>query len=165
MSRAAAGVCLALALASAGPARPAEGWRTFAGSLSATGQRDTLPTEGRRAAAIVRLSGTVLLSAGDGLSRGFRCEAIGFDDGANVRVGRSVWTDDRGDRIFGTFEGEPLETGSRIAGKLTGGTGRYAGVTGEYSLTWQYVVTAEAGAIQGRATDLEGRYLPGAAPR
>jgi len=165
MTRAAAWVGLLLAVVSAFAAPPTEGWRTFAGSLSATGQRDTLPTEGQREAAVVRLSGTVALTMGDGLSRGFRCEAIGFDDGADVRVGRSVWTDEHGDRIFSAFEGEPLETGRRIVAKITGGTGRYSGMTGEYSLTWQYVVLAEAGTIQGRTTDLEGRYLPGPAPR
>lgn len=145
MSRTAVGACVMLALASTGAAGAAEDWRAFAGSLSATGRRDTLPTEGRRAAAIVRLSGTVVLTSGEGLSRGFRCEAIGFDDGSDVRVGRAVWTDERGDRIFSAFQGEPLETGRRIVGTITGGTGRYEGLTGEYSLTWQYVVVAEAG--------------------
>jgi hypothetical protein len=34
----------------------------------------------------------------------------------------------------------------------------YAGITGEYSFEWQYVVEAEAGTISGRAVGLRGRY-------
>ena len=44
-----------------------------------------LPTEGPRAAAIVRLSGAVVLSSAAGLSRAFHAEAIGFDDGIRSR--------------------------------------------------------------------------------
>ena len=72
-------------------------------------------------------------------------------------MGRAVWTDERGDRIYSRLKGEPLATGRRIVGTITGGTGRYAALEGEYSFTWQYVVAAEDGAIQGRAVRLEGR--------
>jgi hypothetical protein len=68
-----------------------------------------------------------------------------------------VWTDEHGDRLFSRLKGEPLETGRRVVGTITGGTGRYAGLEGEYSLTWQYVVSGEDGGIQGRAVRLEGR--------
>ena len=98
-----------------------------------------------------------MLTSGGGLSRGFRGEAIGFDDGQGVSLGRAVWTDEHGDRLFSRLKGEPLETGRRVVGTITGGTGRYAGLEGEYSFTWQYVVSAEDGAIQGRAVRLEGR--------
>jgi hypothetical protein len=142
------------------PAAATDGWRTLEGTWSATGRRQTLPTEGDRAAAIVQLSGAVALTTGDGLSRGFRGEFIGFDDGGTLSVGRWVWTDARGDRIFGLVKGEPLQTGRQFIGTITGGTGRYAGITGEYQFTWQYVIEAD-GAIQGRATGLKGRYRPG----
>ncbi len=165
MTRVTGGGALCLAFAAAGAAPPPEGWRTFEGSWSATVHRQTLPIEGGGQAAILRLSGAVVLTAGEGLSRGFRGEAIGFDDGRSIRVGRLVWTDDRGDRIFATLEGETLETGRRTVGKLTGGTGRYEGLTGEFTMTWQYVVQAEDGVIQARTTDLKGRFLPKAAPK
>jgi hypothetical protein len=76
-----------------------------------------------------------------------------------------VWTDNHGDRIFSTLKGEAVETGKRIRATITGGTGHYAGATGEYSFTWQYVVQAEDGAIEGRAVDVKGRIRRGEVPR
>jgi hypothetical protein len=135
----------------------AEGWQAFEGSWSVTGQRSPLPTEGGGDAAIVQASGEVVLARPGSLGRGFRGEAVTFDDGQGVSVGRAVWTDERGDRLFSSLKGEPLATGKRIAGTITGGTGRYASLEGEYSFTWQYVLPAGDGAIQGRAVGLQGR--------
>jgi hypothetical protein len=159
----AAALLVAAAFAAQAPASApqtagGEGWRSFEGTLSASGQRHTLPTETGRPAVAVLLSGAVSLTAGEGLSRGFRGEVIGFDDGAGLTVLRGVWTDDRGDRIFSRLKGESIAAGRRISGEITGGTGRYAGITGEYSFDWQYVVEAEAGTISGRGTGLRGRY-------
>jgi hypothetical protein len=153
---------LALALVGQAPeaagqgAAPAE-WRAFEGNWSVSGKRSTVPIEGGTIAAVVEVSGAVVLTSGEGLSRGFRGEAIGFDDGQGVSLGRAVWTDERGDRLYSRLKGEPLETGRRIVGTITGGTGRYAGLEGEYSLTWKYVLSAEDGAVQGRAVGLKGR--------
>jgi len=155
--------CLALALVgfrfvSAGQeAPPAEAWRSFEGTWSASGRRQAVALEGGGVAAIVEISGVVVLTSGEGLSRGFRGEAIGFDDGQGLSVGRSVWTDENGDRLFSRLKGEAVQTGKRVVGTITGGTGRYAGLSGEYSFTWQYVVSAEDGLIQGRAIGLAGR--------
>ena len=136
----------------------ANGFRSFQGTWSANGQRQVLPTETGQPAAVVRISGAIMLQDASGLSSGFRGEAIGFDDGRMFSVGRAVWTDGRGDRIFSELKGEALQTGRRISGTFTGGTGRYAGLTGDYELTWQYVVSSEGEIVQGRATDLRGRF-------
>jgi hypothetical protein len=144
--------------ASAPQGAAAGGWRTFEGTWSASGQRQVLPTESGLPAATVQLSGAVALTVGEGLSHGFRGEAIGFDDGAGLIVGRGVWTDERGDRIFSQIKGDRLASGRRIAGTISGGTGRYAGISGDYTLEWQYVVEAEAGTITGRAVGLRGRF-------
>ena len=129
----------------------------FDGSWSASGQRQTIPTESGQPAAITRVSGAVVFSRGSGIAGGFAAEAIAFDDGANAATGRAVWTDSAGDRLFSTLRGDPLQAKRRIAGAITGGTGRWAGVTGEYELSWQYVVSADGGEIQGRSVDLRGR--------
>lgn len=163
----AAALLAAAAIAAQAPAPAAqdaaEGWRTFVGSLSATGQRQSIATESGRPAVTLQLSGPVSITAGEGLSRGFRAEVIGFDDGAGLTVLRGVWTDDRGDRIFTRLNGETVASGRRISGAITGGTGRYAGITGDYSFEWQYVVEAEAGTISGRGVGLRGRYRAGTA--
>src|SRR5262249_60618999 len=53
--------------------------------------------------------------------------------------------------------GGPMLTGRHITGTITGGTGRWNGVTGEYEFTWQYVVSGDGASIQGRSVDLRGR--------
>lgn len=141
----------------------AEGWRVFEGTWSASGRRFTIPTEGGGFAGVVQVSGAIVLSRAEGLPVGFRGEAVGFDDGRSVSVGRAVWTDERGDRIFSELKGERLETGRRATGTITGGTGRYAGLTGDYVFEWQYVVVTEGEMFQGRAVKLSGRVrFPGA---
>ena len=164
----AAAIVAAAALAAQAPvsapqAADAGGWRSFEGTFSASGQHQAIPTESGRPALTVQLSGAVAITGGEGLSRGFRGEVIGFDDGSGVTVLRCVWTDWHGDRIFSQLKGETVATGRRIVGTISGGTGRYAGITGEYSFEWQYVVEAEAGTIQGRAIGLRGRYRAGGA--
>jgi hypothetical protein len=41
-----------------------------------------------------------------------------------------------------------------IEGKFTGGTGRYAGITGDYSFKWQRI-----GAIEGDELDRDGSSI------
>ena len=105
LSLMAAALAAAAAVTAQAPApaeqAPAAGvWRHFEGTLSASGQRQALPTESGRPAVTVQLSGPVAITAGEGLSRGFLGEVIGFDDGAGLSVLRADWTDQRGDRIF-----------------------------------------------------------------
>lgn len=140
-------------------------WRTLEGAWSLSGTRQTLPTERGIDAAIVHLSGAVSLSGTGGLGRGFHGEVIGYDDAGDARAGRWVWTDDEGDRVYGKLSGEPMATGRRFTATITGGSGRYAGVTGDFVCTWQYVVTPEAGAVAGRATRLVGRVRAGGPTR
>jgi hypothetical protein len=136
---------------------PAPAWRPFTGTWSASGRRQTLAASGDALAAVVEVAGAVAITDGEGLSRGFQGQAVGFDDGEGVSLGRAVWTDERGDRVFSRLRGEPLQTGRRLTGTITGGTGRYADLEGEYSLTWQYLLAGEGDAIEGRAVGLSGR--------
>ena len=161
------GLGLLLAIGAAADSRaqtPGDGWRTFSGTWSATGTRQTLPTE-RGLAAITRVSGALVLTGDSGVGVGFAADAIGFDAGAETSTGRAVWTDSRGDRLFSALRGGPLQTGRAITGTITGGTGRWAGATGDYSMTWQFVVAGEGDTIQGRATDVRGRVRLGEGSR
>jgi len=146
-----------------GQTAPNADWRAFEGTWSASGQRQVLPTVSGRPAGTFQLSGALALTSGEGLSRGFRGEAIGFDDGTGVVIAHCVWTDEHGDRIYSQLKGETVATGRRVAGTVVGGTGRYAGLIGEFTFEWQYVVEGESGAISGRAVGLRGRVRGGGA--
>jgi hypothetical protein len=156
---------LALALAAGlwtAQSAPADGeWVSFAGSWSAFGRRESLDVGARQPAVVVTVSGALVISRGAELLRGFRGQAIGFDDGQGTSVGRCTWTDDNGDRIYSRIEGESVQSGKKFVGTITGGTGRYAGLEGEYSFTWQYVVSGREGdgsmAFDGRTMGLSGR--------
>jgi hypothetical protein len=152
------------ALSCGGPAgereaAPAPGeWRSFEGTGTATGQRQTLHLGPGRKVSIVNLTGSLVLVGERRLGQGFRSEVLGYTDTLKGGTAWSVWTDNRGDQVFGEFRGGPIGTGSRFTGTLLGGTGRYAGVTGEYEFEWQYVLDEEDGSIQGRITGLRGRF-------
>lgn len=165
-----AAAILALALAACGQApqppvapAPAGGWHEFEGSSNGSGTRRILALGDGRRAAIVELRGTMLLSGPGRPGVGFQNETIALTDSATGLVGRSVWTDERGDQVFSELKGEGTAARNRIIGTFIGGTGRFAGVSGGYEFSWQYVVEAEDGSIQGRVTGLKGRFRIGPA--
>jgi hypothetical protein len=147
----------ALVLFAEGEQPAAGGWRPFTATWTVSGRRELLPTEGDRPASIVHLSGPFVLTSGEGLGRGLLGEAIGFDDGGRLLAGRVVFTDERGDRIYCRLEAEPIGTGRLATATITGGTGRFAGLEGTFTLAWQYVVDAEGDEVSGRAVNVEGR--------
>jgi hypothetical protein len=161
-------VALAVAAAACGPvAEPpkplaATGeWREFEGSWNAAGSRRTIPLGADRRGSIIDLRGTMLLAGPGRPGVGFRSEVIALVDSATGLVGRSVWTDERGDQVFSELKGEGTAAQNRIAGTILGGTGRYAGATGSYEFSWRFVIEAEDGSIQGSAVGLKGRVRPG----
>ncbi len=107
-------------------------------------------------AAIFSVSGSLLLAGRERPSLGFRAEIIGFSDSQTGMVGRSVWIDQRGDKAFSELSGESALPGHSIKGRFIGGTGRYAGVTGEYRFAWQHLIPAENGRVSGRVVGLQG---------
>lgn len=108
-------------------------------------------------AAIFELSGSVLLTGAGRPGVGFRAQAIGFSDTHSGMQGRCVWTDERGEMVYSELKGEFVGSGNRIVGTFTGGTGRYAGVTGDYSFSWQYIIESDDGSVSGRVVDFKGR--------
>jgi len=159
------------AVAACGPASPPaqvpradDGWREFSGTWNASGIRRTITLGPERRASIVDLRGTLLLAGPARPGIGFRGDAVGFSDSATGFNGRAVWTDENGDQVFSELRGQGTATGNSIEGTFLGGTGRYAGATGAYEFAWQYVLEAEDGAVQGRATNLKGRVRFGQPP-
>ena len=133
------------------------GWHTFEGTWSASGTRQTVNLETNHRSSIFDLTGSLLLTGDRGLGVGFQAKVIGFSDSLAGMQGRSVWTDENGDKVYSELKGEWVGTGNRIVGTFLGGTGRFAGITGEYSFQWEYVVESEDGAVSGRAVNLKGR--------
>jgi hypothetical protein len=145
---------------SSGPPQqtPAAGeWIEFQGTWTATGTRRTLHLGPDHRVAIFELTGSMLLTGAQRPSVGFKAQAIGFSDSRMGMQGRWVWTDERGDSVYSELSGQAVASGNRIEGKFIGGTGRYAGVTGDCTFQWQYVIDAEDGAVSGRVVDFKGR--------
>ena len=139
------------------PTPPAGAWHAFEGTWTAAGTRRTLHLGPEHRAAIFELTGSMLLTGAQRPAVGFKAQAIGFSDSRAGMQGRCVWTDERGDMVYSELRGEVVGSGNYIVGTFVGGTGRYAGVTGDYTFQWQYVVDAEDGAVSGRVVDLKGR--------
>jgi hypothetical protein len=132
------------------------GGHTFEGIWSATGTRQTINLEANHHASIFDLTGSLILAGNQGVGAGFQAKAIGFSDDLVGMQGRCVWIDEHGDKIYSELNGERVGTGNRIAGNFLGGTGRFAGITGEYSFQWKYVIESEDGSVSGRSVDLKG---------
>lgn len=135
-------------------------WREFEGTWNAAGKRTTLELGADRRGAILELRGTMLLAGPGRPGVGFHSEVIALTDTATGLVGRGVWTDERGDQVYSELTGEGTRDSNHVTGKLLGGTGRYAGAEGSYEFSWQFVMEAEDGTIQGRAVALKGRVRP-----
>jgi hypothetical protein len=129
----------------------------FAGTWNAMGNRRSIALGEDRRGSIIELKGTMLLTGESRPAVGFRSELIALVDSKTGLVGRSVWTDERGEQVFSEVVGEGDAASNRIKGTFIGGTGRFAGVTGSYEYAWQYVLKAEDGSIQGRAVGLKGQ--------
>jgi hypothetical protein len=157
-----------LALAACGPSPPSEtrasddGWQEFQGKWTAAGTRHVLRLGDTRRASVADLNGSLVLTGPSRPGVGFRAEAIVLNDTSTGMVGRSVWTDERGEMVYSELRGDGTATGNRIVGTFVGGTGRYAGATGTYEFTWRFVLEAEDGTVQGQSMDLHGRVHLGA---
>jgi hypothetical protein len=162
-------VALALAAAACRPSpEPPESaveaageWREFQGSWNAAGTRRTISLGADRRGSIIHLRGTMLLTGPGRPGVGFHSELIALVDTETGLVGRSVWTDESGDQVFSELKGEGTAAKNHLTGTILGGAGRYAGATGSYEFSWQFVIEAEDGSIQGSAVGLKGRVRPG----
>ena len=159
-------VALALAVAACeeapGPSQSADlspgEWREFTGTWNAAGSRRTLSLGLDRRGSIIDHRGSMLLAGSGRPGVGFRSDLIALVDSETGLTGRSVWTDEKGDQVFSELKGEGTAATNRITGTILGGTGRFAGAMGTYEFTWQFVLEAEDGSIQGSASGLKGRF-------
>jgi hypothetical protein len=129
----------------------------FEGSWNGVGSRHIISLGANRTGSIVDLTGTMLLNGPGRPGVGFQAEVIGLADSGTGFQGRSVWTDEHGDQVYSELQGEGTAARNHITGTILSGTGRYAGLTGSYEFSWQWVMEGEEGTVQGRAIDLKGR--------
>lgn len=129
--------------------------RQFTGTWSITGTRQTLVMGPDRRAEVFRLGGSLMLAGANRPGLAFRSDIIGLRDTQTGMHGRSVWTDERGHQVFSELRG-PGVAGQPVEGRFTGGTGRYAGVSGEYTFSLQSLVESEDGSVSARVVDLRG---------
>ena len=92
-----------------------------------------------------------------------RAWAIVFHDSATGVIGRAVWTDENGEEAYSELRGEGTAANNKITGTFVGGTGRYAGVTGDYEFSWRFMIENEDGTVQGQSEGLKGRVRIGSA--
>src|SRR6187551_3020094 len=95
-------------------------WLEFEGSWNAAGSRRTISLGGERRGSILDLRGTMLLAGPKRPGVGFRSEVIALVDSETGLVGRSVWTDERGDQVFSELQGEGTADRNHITGKFLG---------------------------------------------
>jgi hypothetical protein len=138
-------------------------WRSFEGKWTAAGSRQSIELGPDRKASVSMLRGTLLLSGPERPNVGFRADVVVLTDTATGLIGRAVWTDERGDQAWSELRGEGTATGNRIVGTFLGGTGRYAGISGEYAFSWRFVLESEDGTVQGQSLGLKGRARIGQA--
>lgn len=130
--------------------------RNFTGTWTTTGNRQSMQLGSGHEATIFKFTGSLLLGGPQRLKAGFKADVIGFTDSQSGIQGRCVWTDERGEKIFSELHGDAVNPGRLIEGRFIGGTGRYAGVTGEYTFKWQRLIDNEDGEVSGRVIDLKG---------
>ena len=104
----------------------AEEWRPFSARGICRGGGRGCPPRGPHRGHRQRVR-VFVVTKGDGLGRGFFGELIGFDDGGALLVGRAVFTDADGQKVFSTLKAQPLGTGRSATGTITGGTGQLGG--------------------------------------
>ncbi len=148
----------------AAPPATSAGWHEFHGTWTAAGNREVMAMGPGRRASVAKLSGSLVLEGPARPGVGFRAEALVLNDSRTGMVGRAVWTDERGDQVFSELKGEGTATGNRIVGQIVGGSGRYAGASGQYEFAWRFVLESGDGVVQGQSQGLAGRVRAGEAP-
>lgn len=128
----------------------------FTGTMVISGSRQVIAFDKDRQAAIFRLGGSTSLAGTNRPAAGFRAEIIGYSDTATGMRGSCVWTDRQGDRVFSELRADEPGPDRPVTGTIVGGTGRFAGVSGEYRFTWQYMMDSDDGTVAARISNLQG---------
>lgn len=141
--------------------QPVERQGTFDGNWQLVGEAKTVETGGE-SVILLRASGPVSVTGSGGMKTSFTSECVGASDGETGGAGRCVWTDEDGDQLFLSLAGEiigPAGTFRETRGSVTGGTGKYVGLEGDYVADWLFVPSQlEKGKVSAHGTKLKGSW-------
>lgn len=135
--------------------------QSFDGTWVASGSKEVLSMGEKRQVALFRLAGHVNLKNEVGKVSDYWSECIGLADsetGSNVRC---VWHGPNDQEIYLTLQGDKLSEGSSVTGKIIGGTGSTAGITGSIQFKWSSMSAHSVNdvtTIGGYAKELKGTY-------
>ena len=114
-------------------------------------------------------AGTTVVHSGllDGLSRPEIEAAYGdggagqglitrLADGSSVTMRVEAVEEGLRTKVFSELSGEGIGPGQLIEGKFVGGSGRYVGISGEYSFKWKRLGAIEGNELTGRVVGLSG---------
>ena len=131
----------------------------FAGSWVASGERhlqDFMP--GRRVFTF-RLQGHMNLKDPLGEVSDFWAECSGLWDAATGATARCVWRGEGDQKVFVTLDGQPLEAGVQVHGRIVGGTGSLTGIQGAFTFTWASVfINKDTATLAGHTENVAGTY-------
>jgi len=134
----------------------------FKGSMIANGTRTPFPFVEGRQVFTFKLGGHVSLQTAIGKKKDYWSECVGLADTTSGLVGRCVWKDLDGPEIYLTIQSDRLQQGSQVSGSIVGGSGKFAGISGDLSFNWSSVITqTDADGIvnvTGQTKNLGGSY-------
>ena len=135
----------------------------FKGGWIANGTRELFPLGSERQVYTFKIAGHVdLHNTTIGKKKDFWAECVGLSDTVTGVVGRCVWEDFAGHELYLTLQSNQLLQGIQVAGTIVGGTGQFAGISGELSFNWSSVILqtdAEGIAnVSGHSKNLVGHY-------
>lgn len=134
----------------------------FKGAWIANGTRTPFPFGDGRQVFTFKLGGHVNLQTALGKKKDYWSECVGLADSVTGIVGRCVWKDLAGPQIYLTIQSDRLQQGSQVTGTIVGGSGPFAGISGDVSFNWSSVtvLTDAEGIVNvtGQTRNLGGRY-------
>ncbi len=134
--------------ASADPAR--EG--SFTARWVVSGTWRGMGLEGTREVILADLTGRLDVTHGSGEIVDLATRCLVYSDSAKGGTGSCRWRHPSGDEIFVEVDGGLLAEDAPVSGRLTGGTGRYAGISGEFGFARWTVLQLDR---EQRATEPE----------
>ena len=133
----------------------------FSGRWISNGTRTMFPFGADRNIYTFQLSGHVNLETSLGKKKDYWSECVGLADTATGTVARCIWKDLDGPEIYITLQTERMQENNPVSGKIVGGSGHLAGITGDLSFIWSSVSFQRedrVSTLTGQTRDLQGSY-------